>query len=89
MEAPRVCLYNSPSSVSFILTGFYAVDKKRKELGFPALQTFVIEVISAKDVALDNNDPELLKKAKMSSTFIREWVANRERGEAPQIAASH
>lgn len=64
-----------------VLTPSYAVDRKRKELGFPALETFVIEVISAKDVALDSNDPELLKKTKMSSTFIREWVANKQRGE--------
>ena len=58
-----------------------AVEKKRSELGFPALETFVIEVISAKDVALDSDDPELLKKTKISSTFIREWIANRQRDE--------
>jgi len=63
------------------LSGGTAVDKKRKELGFPTLEIFVIEVISAKDVALDSDDPELLKKTKISSTFIREWVANRQRDE--------
>ena len=41
----------------------------------------MIEVISAKDVALDSDDPELLKKTKMSSTFIREWVANKRRAD--------
>ena len=43
----------------------------------------MIEVISAKDIALDSEDPELLKKTKMSSTFIREWVANKQRSEEP------
>ena len=57
------------------------VDRKRKELGFPPLEAFVIEVISANDVALDSDDPELLKKTKMSSTFIREWINNRQRLE--------
>ena len=38
----------------------------------------MIEVISAKDIALDSDDPELLKKAKMSSTFIRKWVVNKQ-----------
>jgi len=61
------------------MSGSAAIDRKRRELGFPALETFVIEVISAKDVALDSDDPELLKKAKMSSTFIREWVMNKQR----------
>jgi hypothetical protein len=58
------------------------VDKKRKELGLSALETFVIDVISAKDVALDSDDPELLKKTKMSSTFIREWVVGKQRNES-------
>lgn len=58
-----------------------AVEKKRSELGFPALETFVIEVISAREVALDSDDPELLKKTKISSTFIREWIINRRQGQ--------
>ena len=67
----------------FMTWNSHAVDKKRKELGFPALETFVIAVISAKDVALDSDDPELLKKTKISSTFIREWVANKQRDKEP------
>jgi len=63
------------------LSGGAAIHRKRKELGFPTLETFVIEVISAKDVALDSNDPELLKKTKMSSTFIREWIVSKQRHE--------
>jgi len=65
------------------LGGATAIEKKRSELGFPALETFVIEVISARDIALDSDDPELLKKAKISSTFIREWIVSRQRGEGP------
>jgi pantetheine-phosphate adenylyltransferase len=53
------------------------------------LETFVVEVISSKDVALDISDPELLKKTKMSSTFIREWIANKQRrGETHEEARS-
>ena len=48
------------------------------------METFVIEVISAKDVALDSDDPELLKKTKISSTFIREWIVNKRRDEGSE-----
>ena len=44
----------------------------------------MIDVISAKDVALDSNDPELLKKTKMSSTFIRQWVAKQREDLGPE-----
>ncbi|KAF9791216.1 hypothetical protein BJ322DRAFT_1104878 [Thelephora terrestris] len=63
------------------LSGAAAIDRKRKELGFPPLETFVIDVISANHVALDSDDPELLKKTKLSSTFIREWIVDRQRHE--------
>ena len=43
----------------------------------------MIEVISAKDVALDSDDLGLLKKTKMSSTFIREWIISKQRDEEP------
>jgi pantetheine-phosphate adenylyltransferase len=43
------------------------------------VETFVIEVVSVEDVALDSDDPELLKKTKTSSTFIREWIINKQR----------
>jgi pantetheine-phosphate adenylyltransferase len=73
--AQRVGSFHPPSA-SLVLTRSRAVHRKRTELGLPTLEIFVIEVISAKDVALDSNDPELLKKTKMSSTFIREWVVS-------------
>jgi pantetheine-phosphate adenylyltransferase len=53
------------------------VGKLRNEKGLPRLETFVIEVISTSEI-LDTDDPEHLKKAKISSTFIRQWIASRE-----------
>jgi len=59
------------------LSGAAAIGKLRNEKGLPRLETFVIEVISTSEV-LDDNDPEHLKKAKMSSTFIRQWIVFRK-----------
>ena len=87
MVALRVRRFHLPFILLVPTENPCVVDKKRKELGFPALETFVIEVISAKDVALDSDDPELLKKTKMSSTFIREWVANKQRRDETQEGA--
>ena len=50
------------------------VDKRRKELSLPPLRTFVIDVISATESSVDAEDAALLKTAKMSSTYIREWI---------------
>jgi pantetheine-phosphate adenylyltransferase len=48
----------------------------------PALETFVINVISGdaekRDLA-GEDDTEKLKAAKMSSTYIREWIVKRRR----------
>jgi len=59
------------------LGGAAAIDKERAHKGLPALQTFVIDVISASSAKLDHEDVELLKQTKMSSTFIREWIVKR------------
>ena len=41
----------------------------------------MIDVISATEASVDAEDAEVLKRAKMSSTFIRAWIAQaRERG---------
>ena len=82
MALQRVSSFHPPLKLSILTYSSCIVDKKRKELGFPALETFVIEVISARDVALDSDNPELLKKAKMSSTFIREWIANKQEAQS-------
>ena len=54
--------------------GVGTVDKRRKELALPPLRTFVIDVISATESSVDAEDAALLKTAKMSSTYIREWI---------------
>lgn len=59
------------------------VGKIRVERGFSALETFVIDVISGdaekRDLA-GEDDTEKLKTAKMSSTYIREWIVKHKRG---------
>lgn len=52
------------------------VDKERAHKGFPTLHTFVIDVISSDSSKLDHEDAEILKQTKMSSTFIRQWIAS-------------
>jgi hypothetical protein len=52
------------------------VDKERARKGLPALQTCAIDVISSDSSNLDHEDAEILKQTKMSSTFIREWIAS-------------
>ena len=51
-----------------------AVKKIREEKGFNPLTTFVIDVISHTEESVDAHDAETLRKTKMSSTFIREWI---------------
>ncbi|KZT26556.1 Nucleotidylyl transferase [Neolentinus lepideus HHB14362 ss-1] len=58
------------------VSGGASIDKSRKEKSLPPLQTFVIDVISSTETSLDHSDAELLKQTKMSSTFIRQWIAN-------------
>ena len=38
-------------------------------------------VVSAKDVALDGDDPESLKMVEIGSTFTREWVSVKQRDD--------
>ncbi|KAI0062321.1 Nucleotidylyl transferase [Artomyces pyxidatus] len=67
------------------LSGGAAVDKRRKELDLPPLKTFVIDVISHTSHRLDHDDVELLKKTKMSSTFIREWIVKKRLGDGTEV----
>ena len=41
----------------------------------PALKTLIIDVISHDSAKLDPAEAEILKQTKLSSTFIREWIA--------------
>lgn len=54
------------------------VDKCRKEKGLPPLKAFVIDVISHSSSRLEVEDVEALKQAKMSSTYIRQWIVSRQ-----------
>lgn len=48
----------------------------------PALRTFVIDVISGNadgwEELAGENDAEKLKVAKMGSTYIREWIVEKQ-----------
>jgi pantetheine-phosphate adenylyltransferase len=57
------------------------VDKRRGEKGLPRLRTFAIDVISHSSYRLEAEDVETLKQAKMSSTYIRQWIVSRQRDE--------
>ncbi|EJD05866.1 Nucleotidylyl transferase [Fomitiporia mediterranea MF3/22] len=59
------------------LGGASAIAKLREEKKYPALECFVIDVISATSANLDSEDMEMLRQAKMSSTFIREYLVAR------------
>ncbi|KLO18622.1 Nucleotidylyl transferase [Schizopora paradoxa] len=56
------------------ISGAEAIARIRNEKGFPPLECFVIDVISATSADLVAEDMEWLRKTKMSSTFIREWI---------------
>lgn len=57
-----------------ILIPLFKVENIRREKGLSPLQTFVIDVISPSESNLDAEDADALRKTKMSSTFIREWI---------------
>ncbi|KAI0705871.1 Nucleotidylyl transferase [Cytidiella melzeri] len=56
------------------LNGAAAIKDIREKKGLLPLKTFVIDVISHTEASLDAEDAETLRKTKMSSTFIREWI---------------
>ncbi|KAK7020496.1 CTP-transf-like domain-containing protein [Favolaschia claudopus] len=56
--------------------GARAIATHRAAHDLPALQTFTIDVISASSTNLSDADADVLKKTKMSSTYIREWIVN-------------
>ena len=58
------------------------VDKYREEKGLPPLKTFVIDVISHSSRRVEVEDAEALKQAKLSSTYIRQWIVSRQTREA-------
>jgi len=60
------------------LPGASSIHKHREEKSLPPLHTFVIDVISSTEASLDDRDAEALKNAKMSSTFIRQWIVQNQ-----------
>ncbi|KAF9049520.1 Nucleotidylyl transferase [Hymenopellis radicata] len=60
------------------LSGARSIATHRDSHGLPPLKTFVIDVISASS-KLDPANEEMFKHAKMSSTFIREWIVNKRK----------
>lgn len=55
-----------------------SVARHREAQSLPALEVFVIDVISATSANLDHQDAAWLKTAKLSSTFIRQWIVENE-----------
>ncbi|TRM62564.1 hypothetical protein BD626DRAFT_569714 [Schizophyllum amplum] len=69
-------------------SGAQAIAKHREEKGLPALQTFVIDVISPTSHLLDAEDEHALRETKMSSTFIRQWIIEQQQQEDSHPAES-
>ncbi|OCH93432.1 Nucleotidylyl transferase [Obba rivulosa] len=61
------------------LSGAASIEKIRREKALPALRVFVIDVISSTEASVDSEDADALKKAKLSSTFIREWIVQQQK----------
>ncbi|TDL27410.1 Nucleotidylyl transferase [Rickenella mellea] len=60
------------------LNGASAIAKHREERSLPPLRCFVIDVISSSSANLEFEDAEMLRQAKLSSTFIRDWIVARK-----------
>ncbi|CAK5277353.1 unnamed protein product [Mycena citricolor] len=61
------------------LSGADAIATHRAAQNLPALETFVIDVISTTSTSLSETDADALRQAKMSSTYIRQWIAENQR----------
>ncbi|CAE6441389.1 hypothetical protein ACGC1H_004221 [Rhizoctonia solani] len=60
------------------LGGASSVAQLRLERSLPPMDLFIIDVISTSSVVLPEQGTAALRDAKMSSTYIREWLARRE-----------
>ncbi|KAF5358168.1 hypothetical protein D9756_001334 [Leucocoprinus leucothites] len=67
------------------LGGAAEIAKHRDSHQLPALEVFIIDVISATSANLDHQDVSWLKNAKLSSTFIRQWIVDNQ--EQPEQTA--
>ncbi|CAL1705139.1 unnamed protein product [Somion occarium] len=66
------------------LSGGKMIEKLRREKNLPSLKTFVIDVISS-EACIETEDPDILKKAKMSSTFIRQWIVEQQQHQDANV----
>lgn len=79
-EFPYLCSFISP----FVLIKLCQVATHRAAHNLCALDLYVIDVISATNHNLDHEDVGWLKDAKLSSTFIRSWIAEKNAKQAAQ-----
>ncbi|KAG6889843.1 hypothetical protein C0995_014321 [Termitomyces sp. Mi166 len=64
------------------ISGAESIAAHRSAKGLSTLQTFIIDVISPHGTCVDPEDAELMRTTKMSSTFIRQWIADKAVEEA-------
>lgn len=62
-----------------LLTCLDLVASVREERNLPPLRCFVIDVVSSTSANLHEEDMDMLRKAKMSSTYIRQWIVSRQK----------
>ncbi|KAJ2929968.1 hypothetical protein H1R20_g7129, partial [Candolleomyces eurysporus] len=67
------------------ISGAKEIATHRAAKDFPPLELFVIDVISATNHNLDHEDAGWLKDMKLSSTFIRAWIAERDAKEEGKL----
>ena len=69
---------SSSSNSSLRCSELCLVAKKREEMSFQPLRSFIIDVISATEASVDSEDAAVLRTAKMSSTYIGEWIVKKQ-----------
>ncbi|KIK57627.1 hypothetical protein GYMLUDRAFT_45789 [Collybiopsis luxurians FD-317 M1] len=67
-------------------SGAKMIHDHRRAKDLPGLRTFIIDVISHVDPNITEKDLEIMRNTKMSSTFIRNWIAKRE--QHPEFSSS-
>ncbi|KAG8862021.1 hypothetical protein FRB96_002464 [Tulasnella sp. 330] len=68
-------------------TGADSISDRRMEKSLSPLEVFVIEVISPSASVMTLDDAKQLKEAKMSSTFIRQWIVD-QRSKDLEVTSS-
>jgi len=63
-------------------SGADAISKRRAEQSLPPLEVFIIEIISPSASVVKSDDAKYLKEAKMSSTYLRQWIVDKDAAAA-------